>query len=261
MLYSIILRLMKYYNLIPMHETTAIVKALKIALKRKQLHYRDVAKHLNLSEAQIKRLFSQNDLSLIRLEQILGLMDMRMVDLFEMLQWQESYISELTPHQEDSLIQQPKLLMTFFLLLNRWKLEEIYNTFSFEHLEMIQLLAKLDKLKLIELQPNNKVKLLTANNFSWRKNGPVQKFFEEMVLSEFFKHKFNTPDAKLQFLGGMLSESSLEKLKILIDDFSNRVNEMLRQDIKLPLDKKYGMGIVLAARKWELSIFTKMRRQ
>lgn len=243
-----------------MHETRALINALKKRLKSKHLNYKDVAKHLDLSEAQVKRLFSQEDFSLTRLEQILSLMDMRLVDLFEMLQTQESYVSQLSPEQEDTLIQEPKLLLTFFLLLNGWPLEDIYLIFTIDHMEMIRLLAKLDKLKLIELLPGNKVKLLTANNFAWRTNGPVQKFFEDYVFAEFFKDKFNTPDAKLVFLGGMLSEASLEKLKWLMDDVAQKTNVLIREDLKLPLQKRSGIGFVIAARKWELSVFSKLRK-
>ena len=243
-----------------MHETKALVLTLKKCLKQNHLQYKDVAKHLQLSEASVKRLFASADLSLHRLEQILALMNMRLIDLFELLDTQAEYISELTPEQEEMLIQNPKLLLTFFLLLNGWPLENVTQVFAIDKFEMIQLLAKLDKLKLIELLPNNKVKLLTANHFTWRKNGPVQKFFEEQVLSEFFKNKFHSQDAKLVFLGGTFSESSIEKIKVLMDDLGLKINELMRQDLKLPLEKRYSVGTVFALRKWELSVFSKLRK-
>lgn len=244
-----------------MYETKALVHTLKKCLKRHHLQYKDVAKHLNLSEASVKRLFSQEDISLQRLEAILSLMNMRLLDLFELLNKQEEYISELTPAQEKMLIQNPKLLLTIFLLLNGWLLEQITKTFAINEFEMTQLLAQLDKLKLIELLPFNKIKLLTANNFAWQKNGPVQRFFEEQVLTDYFKSKFNQPDSKLVFLAGTFSESSIEKIKSLMDDLALTINELMKQDLKLPLEKRYGVGSVLAIRKWELAIISKMRKQ
>lgn len=243
-----------------MSETKILVSTLKKCLKRNHLQYKDVAKHLDLSEASVKRLFSQEDISVQRLEQILNLMDMRLLDLFELVNQQEDYIAQLSPEQEETLIQNPKLLLTFFLLLNGWPLTEITRIFAIDKFEMTQLLAKLDRLKLIELLPFDKVKLLTANNFNWRKNGPVQKFFEEQVLTEYFKDKFETPDAKLVFLGGTFSEASIEKIKVLIDELALKVNELMRQDLKIPLAKRFSVGTVLAMRKWELSLFSKMRK-
>ncbi len=243
-----------------MYESKALVHTLKKCLKQNQLQYKDVAKHLNLSEASVKRLFSQEDISLQRLEQILSLMNMRLLDLFELLNKQEEFISKLSPEQEKMLIQNPKLLLTIFLLLNGWQLEQITQTFVIDQFEMTQLLAKLDKLKLIELLPFNKVKLLTANNFSWQKNGPVQKFFEEQVLTDFFKDKFTEPNAKLVFLTGTFSESSIEKIKDLMDSLAITINELMQQDLKLPLEKRFGVGTVLAVRKWELALISKLRK-
>ncbi len=244
-----------------MYESKALVHTLKKCLKKNHLQYKDVAKHLNLSEASVKRLFSQEDISLQRLEHILSLMNMRLLDLFELLNKQEEYISELTPEQEKMLIQNPKLLLTIFLLLNGWLLEQITQTFTIDEFEMTQLLAKLDKLKLIELLPYNKVKLLTANNFSWQKNGPVQKFFEEQVLTDFFKDQFTDANAKLVFLVGTFSESSIEKIKTLMDDLALKINDLMKDDVKLPLQKRFGVGSVFAVRKWELGIISKLRKQ
>lgn len=244
-----------------MRETKVLLATLKDCLKKYQLTYRDVAKHLELSEASIKRLFSHGDLSLERLEQILELMDMRLIEFFALIQKEGKYISVLTSEQEQSLISQPKLLLIFFLLLNGWTLQDIHSSFNIEHLESIQLLAKLDKLRLIELLPNNKVKLLTASNFSWHKNSAVQKFFEEHVLANFFKDKFNDPDSKLIFMGGTLSDASLEKVKMLFDECASKINDLMREDLKLPLNKRFGIGSVLALRKWELPIFSNLRKK
>ncbi|MBS0290278.1 MAG: XRE family transcriptional regulator [Proteobacteria bacterium] len=205
-------------------------------------------------------LSARGDLSLERLEQILALIDMRLIEFFALLQEDDSYISTLTPEQEESLISQPKLLLIFFLLLNGWPVQEIYNAFNIEQLEAIQLLAKLDKLKLIELLPHNKVKLLTASNFSWRKNGVVQRFFEEHVLNNFFKDKFNNPNSSLIFMGGMLSETSIEKSKRLFEECASKINDLMREDLKLPLNKRFGIGVVLALRRWELPIFSDLRK-
>lgn len=243
-----------------MYETKALVHTLKKCLKRNNLQYKDVAQHLNLSEASVKRLFSQEDISLQRLEKILSLMNMRLLDLFELLNKQDEYISQLTPEQEKTLVQNPKLLLTIFLLLNGWLLEQIIQTFAINEFEMTQLLTKLDRLKLIELLPFNKIKLLTANNFSWQKHGPVQSFFEQQVLTDYFKDKFNSANSKLIFLAGTYSDSSIEKIKMLMEELALKMNELMQQDLKLPLDKRSGVGAVLAVRKWELAIISKMRK-
>ncbi len=243
-----------------MREIKALVHILKKQLKARNFTYKDVSVHLNLSEASVKRLFSKQDLTLERLEQILILMDMRLLDLFALLESEEEYVSVLSLSQEQALIKEPKLILAFMLLLNGWQLEEITKSFVIDNLELVQLLAKLDRLKLIELLPHNKIKLLISNNFTWQKNGPVQHFFEENVLAGFLKAKFNNPDDKLLFNGGMLSSSSIEKLKSMMEEFSFKINDMIKADLKLPLEKKQGIGALLAMRPWELPVFSKLRR-
>ena len=53
-----------------MSQTDQILTALKKCLRAKGLTYRDVAAALELSEASVKRLFSEQSFSLKRLEEI-----------------------------------------------------------------------------------------------------------------------------------------------------------------------------------------------
>lgn len=53
-----------------MAQTTLIIEALKKTLKLHGKTYADVACHLKLSEASVKRLFAQNSMTLQRLEAI-----------------------------------------------------------------------------------------------------------------------------------------------------------------------------------------------
>ena len=47
--------------------------------------------------------------------------------------------------------------------------------YQFTEREALQYLIRLDRLKVIELQPGNRVRLLVSRHFSWRPGGPVQK--------------------------------------------------------------------------------------
>src|SRR5690554_7972479 len=68
-----------------MAQTSAIVSELKRQLRAHGLTYQDVAQALELSEASVKRLFSDRQFSLKRLDQICGLMGMEITDLVRKL--------------------------------------------------------------------------------------------------------------------------------------------------------------------------------
>jgi hypothetical protein len=66
---------------------------------------------------------------------------------------------------------------------------------------------------IIELLPNNRIKLLVAPNFRWLPNGPIQRFFHEKVEQEFFKSRFAGENEKLLVLNGLLSRASNSELQ------------------------------------------------
>ena len=242
-----------------MGQTTQLLQALKTALKGKGVTYADIAVELGLSEASVKRLFSTESFSLKRLDQVCEFIGFEVSDLTNLMK-QELTISRLTQEQEMELVSDRELVLVTELVINHWKFDEILSYFKFDEPELIQILVRLDKLSLVELLPGNKVKLLTTRNFTWIEGGPVQRFFQENIQSEFFKGSFNQKGEALTFVTGMLSDNShamfIKRLGKLVQDF----DEMCHVDSSLPLEDRFGYNVVLAIRPWELSIFNKFRR-
>ena len=87
-----------------MAQTAAIVSALKNALKEQGITYQQVAEALDLSEASVKRLFSERQFSLQRLDQICSLLGLEISDLVRRLD-QAQRIDALTAEQEQELVQ------------------------------------------------------------------------------------------------------------------------------------------------------------
>ena len=192
-----------------MAQTRAIVAALKQHLKSSGVTYRELARRVGLSEASIKRLFSDESFSLKRLDEICASVDLEISDLVATVAEAASPITQLTDQQERELLANPKLLLMTYLVVNNWKLDEIVRMWAIEREEAMQLLYRLNSLRIIEIQPGDRIKKLTARNFSWRKEGPVQQFFKDKVQSEFFSSPFNRPGEHMSFVGGMLSRASV----------------------------------------------------
>lgn len=161
-----------------MAQIQPLLITLKKALKAHGLTYGDIAPQLELSEASVKRLFSEQTMSLQRLEQICQLMGLEISDLVQMMNEQQPRLQQLSEGQEQEITQDLVLLLITVSVLNRWTLDDITAFYTLSESECIQKLAKLDKLNIIELLPKNKIKLLVATNFSWRENGPYNNFFK-----------------------------------------------------------------------------------
>src|SRR5690554_7747628 len=102
-----------------MAQTSAIVSELKRQLRAHGLTYQDVVQALEMSEASVKRLFSDRQFSLKRLDQICGLMGMEITDLVRTLA-PEPRVEKLTEEQERELVSDRQLLLMSVCAMNRW---------------------------------------------------------------------------------------------------------------------------------------------
>mgnify|MGYP000011429578 FL=1 len=244
-----------------MSQIKHVTSTLKQLLKQNKITYRDVAQYLELSEANVKRVFASNSFSLSRLEQICNFINLSLSDLFILAEKQQQQLSQLTLEQEVELIDNPKLLLVAVCVRDSWSFDEIITRYDIDRYECIRLMAKLDKIKLIQLLPNNNYKLLISQDFRWIKNGPLEKFMETEVLNRFMASKFDQEDSFRFYLRGRYSQSSVEIIQRKLNQLTKEAAILNQEDATLPLDKRKHMGLLFAMRPWEPSLFEQFRRQ
>lgn len=242
-----------------MAQTAAIVSALKNALKEQGITYQQVAEALDLSEASVKRLFSERQFSLQRLDQICSLLGLEISDLVRRLD-QAQRIDALTAEQEQELVGDDRLLLVAICALNRWSLTQILETYQLSEVEAVGRLARLDRMGLIELLPGNRIKPLISHDFRWQQHGPIQRFFEQQVQADFFQCHFNLPGELRMFLSGMLSPQSTEQMHQKLQRLAQAFRHSHQEDLVLPLEQRFGVSMILAIRPWEVAAFQQLRR-
>lgn len=240
--------------------STSVVQAIRAMLRERGMTYRDLAGLLGLSEPTVKRDLGQGNFSLRRLDRICEILGVTIEELLRNDRPLASALTELSKKQESALVADAKLLLTTYLIVNDWRFNEMMATFRIDENELISLLLKLDKLKIIEYRPPRRIRKLTARNFAWRKDGPVQGFFLSRVLPEFFGGLFEGPGDAFHFVGGTLSDASRARMKIAVAHLVEEFEQLARHDARLPLDTRDGCSAVIALRKWEFSEFTLLRR-
>jgi DNA-binding Xre family transcriptional regulator len=245
-----------------MAQTQQLIDALKRTLKAHGLTYADVAKELQLSEANIKRLFSKKSFTLDRLDQICQIMELEISDLVqEMNEWAgTSAITGLTQEQEAEIAGNLELLLVTVCILNRWTMQEIVDRFHLSEPQCIRHLVKLDRLRLIELLPQNRVKVRVARNFKWQENGPIQRFFQEKIEADFFSSRFNSDEEKLIVVNGMLSESANRVFQRKMEHLAREFDELSDNDAQMPLGQRVGTTVVIAMRPWSYGLFDALRK-
>ena len=243
-----------------MGQISQVNQTLKQLLRQQQITYKDVAAKLNMSEANIKRVFSTQSFTLERLEQICDILNMSMADLFALTQKQVQQISQLTVDQEQELLADPKLLLVAVCVRDAWKFDEIITYYDIDKLECIRLLAKLDKLKIIDLLPNNHFKSLIAQDFRWIPGGPLERFMEQEVLVKFMAPKQNEKWFFRFYLRGRYSQTSIDIIQRKLNQLTKEAAALNLEDSDLPLNKRQHIGLLMAMRPWEPSLFEDMRR-
>jgi DNA-binding Xre family transcriptional regulator len=243
-----------------MTTSARIIDTLKRQLKVRGITYRGLAERLELSESAVKHMFSTGNFSLHRLDDVCSVLELDIGDLVNISESQEPKIEQLSEENEQEIVGDTRLLLVAYCLINYWTFDEIIQRYDISLAEGLKYLRKLDRMKVIELQPGDRVRLLIANNFSWRKNGAIEKFFRSHVQSEFFSHHFQDDDSVRIVKNGMLTQSAqrqlIERLKAMGDLFDDTTWD----ERKLPATERRGTTMVLALRHWFFEGFRHLER-
>jgi len=243
-----------------MTNSTRIVDALKHQLKVRGITYRQLAGQLGLSESAVKHMFSTGNFSLRRLDEVCAVLECDFGELVSLSESHEPRIEQLSAQHEEELVADSRLLLVAYCLVNYWSFDEIVNRYDISPAPGIKYLRQLDRMKIIDLLPGDRVRLLVANNFRWRKNGAIEEFFRKRVQTEFFSHDFQD-DASVRIVkNGMLSRKShiqlIEKLKAIGELFDDTTWD----ERKLPANDRHGTTMVLAMRHWFFEGFRHLER-
>lgn len=243
-----------------MTQSTQLLETLKKELRAAGCTYKDVAASLGLSEASIKRMFAEGHFTLERLEQVCELAGLTLTDLVEIHQRNQRRLDHLTEEQEKEIASDIVLLMVAVSVINGFSFSDLTGYYRLSEPEVIRKLARLDKLKLLDLLPGNRIKLRISPNFRWLANGPIQKFFLEKVEKDFFSSRFDKETEKLLVLNGLFSKESNKLLQEKMDQLSHEFTALMKQDAALQIGEKFGTTMVLAVRQWQYNLFAKYLR-
>lgn len=237
-----------------------LIQALKRGLKAQGMTYRELALRLDLSEAAVKRMFSRRAMNLERLEAVCGVLGLGLAELAAEADRGRTPMERLAEAQEQALCADPALLLALFLTINRWRQEDVLAHFRFSLPEWTGLLVRLDRLGVIELLPGNRARLLTARNFRWRTDGPMERHFRHALLGDYFADPFDGEQDALFLLTGSLSPDGVGQLRRRLEEVSREFDGLLARDATLPAESRVGVSVVLAQKPWLLQLFAPYRR-
>ncbi len=139
-------------------------------------------------------------------------------------------------------------------------MEQITASYRLTDAQVVQCLAQLDRIGVIELRPLNRYRLRLAKGFRWRPHGPVMEFFRDHAMVDYFSGGFGGPGEGLSLVHGSISKSLastfLDRMQNVAQDFA----QQHLADQKLPKKDLQGYTLLLAMRHWEFEAFAAFRR-
>lgn len=244
-----------------MSGTQAVTNALKALLRKSGITYAEAAKALDLSEASVKRLFSDQSFTLQRIETLAQLAGAELTDLVRMSDDSRERIEELALDVEETLAKDPGLLLCAICVINHYRFEEILELYEFNKTDLQRLFVQLDRLALIELLAENRYRMRLSRGFRWRTGGPIESYFVNSIFSGFFNKQLIRDTNHFRFAWGTLTPENAQRfrdrLRLLYEEF----NEAADRDARLPISQRNGSGLMLALRSdWEPEEFAALRR-
>jgi transcriptional regulator with XRE-family HTH domain len=237
-----------------------LLQVLRAEMRAGGITYRLLAERVGMSESSVKRVFSQGDMSLSRLERFCKAAGVAMEDVLRQAADATPQVEMLTLAQERSLVEDTRLLLVAICCLVHWSAEKIVETYALTEPEVVRCLVQLDRLGLIELKPGNRFRMRVSGAFRWRADGPVQRYFREQVVDDYFSGRFEADGETLLCVQARLSPANAQEMVRRIQQLTGELSRLHQEDERLQPSGLDGYTLLLGFRSWELRAFSALRR-
>lgn len=243
-----------------MSATIELVHFIKRELKAQQITYADLARELEMSESNVKRMLAKADMPLSRVDAICRVLQLDFSDLARQVLEAQPLLSTLSLEQERAVVGDEKLLLVAICVLSQWTFEQMLTTYRLSEAEVIGALIRLDRLGVIELKPMNRYRLKLAKTFRWQPNGPVMGYFRKQALQDYYAGDFAGADEGLLLVHGRISRALAPAFVERLQRVAQEYAQQHLADQRLPEVEREGYTLVLAMRRWEFGVFEAWRR-
>jgi len=242
-----------------MKVSETLVKALKRELRMRGLTYRELAGRIGLSEATVKRMFSQHSIDLRRLDAILEAVGAEPHAMLATLGEPDHLLDKMTWDQEAEIVGDPRLFTVAVCTLSLLSYEQIISIYRIGQAECVRHLLRLEKIGFLELHPNNRYRLRVSRTFRWLPDGPIIRYFRSEA-TDFLAHGFDGPGETVGVLNVRISNEARLSLKARLMALLDEYSEQHVANTRLPLAKRHPMSILVGVRSWEPTIMRSQRR-
>ncbi len=227
----------------------AIAQQIKFHLKAKQMDYKELAGIWNISESSVKRVMSQFEFTIERIESFCEAIELDIGEFFKTTNYEsQTQVYYLTDDQELKLSKDRELTHLYMLVEEGFTAQDILKSHVISNEKLTKLLLQLNKIGLIELYPNNKFQRVFTGQMRFKKDGPLAKILLHEMRDGFLQSSFNKEDQYLTFVIVNFIPGMLAQFKVR---FQNLVKDLViasEQNRNHPNKEEY--GLIIATRGW-----------
>jgi DNA-binding CsgD family transcriptional regulator len=203
-------------------------KMLKTVLKQqiriRGMRYKDIADQLEVSVMTVKRYLNSERVPVEVLEDIGACLGLGLLELAELAKADSGGEAlDLELQQETALASDYALALMRLLLYSGMTVSEIMDEYDIDEPTVVGLLTRLDRLKLIELLPGNRVRIRGTRYVEWKRGGPIRHTIQNDIRDHFVDMDFAGTDAFFGYETVRLTRSSIRQLE---DHMRNLVRQI-----------------------------------
>jgi hypothetical protein len=136
-----------------------------------------------------------------------------------------------------------------------WTPRQIQQEFELNDADIFLHLRRLEKLRLLDLFPGNRVRLLTVRHPEWIPGGPLRRAVDDTMRRHFEAMDFHDPQSVWQLETVKLSRGSIDQLRQMMASLSQRMRELATDDRSLPDGQTEWYSMLCMARLTDPRIF------
>ena len=121
----------------------------------------------------------------------------------------------------------------FYLVVNGWTFDEIVARYRITPAQCIGCLAKLDRLKLVDLMPGNRVRVKVPRDTRLRADGPIRRRHGKRAVEDFLAPQFDRAGGYFAFEFRELSRASFEILRRKLERLAAEFHELGELDSRV----------------------------
>jgi transcriptional regulator with XRE-family HTH domain len=169
-------------------DSRILLKTLRDVLKAKKQTYGQLAKKLHVSEVTIKRWFTGQTCALESIFKICEILEISFFDLAALARQEEEVDYVLTREQELFFSKNPAFFGIFKQLQRGVLPRTIAETWRLNSPKLHSVLRSLEKQRLLEVLPHDRVRIKVRGNIRYGHQGPLAKAILRPQIEQFLDH-------------------------------------------------------------------------